>query len=191
MYLYFDSQGTLKEQINDEALRQGNSGINQLYIYWERGSLNDSLFYRFKASSMAEVPSGTTYYTEHTVEYGEIPFSKKRDLKFFKYFTEYQFYVINIPDVVLGSGGAWLGSIWINKGGNITTLSRIAFFVEESNATVEADENINIAQWNSLMISLGDVENGVENLTQRVADIEETTVDLQPITTTEITTLFN
>ena len=154
MYLYFDTQGNLKEQINDQALRQGNSNINKLYVYWEKSEDNENitgLWARFKADSETIVPSSTTWITSNTYVEQTIPYDKKRDLKFFNYFKTYKFYVIDIPDAVLGESGAWLGTLQFVETNSITTLGQLAFYVSASNASVEADENINIAQWNYLI----------------------------------------
>ncbi len=154
MYLYFDTQGNLKEQINDQALRQGNSNINKLYVYWEKSEDNENitgLWARFKADSETIVPSSTTWITSNTYVEQTIPYDKSRDLKFFNYFKTYKFYVIDIPDAVLGESGAWLGTLQFVETNSITTLGQLAFYVSASNASVEADENINIAQWNYLI----------------------------------------
>lgn len=155
MYLYFDSNGTLKEQINDVALRQGNANINKLYVYWEKSVNNQSitgLWARYKADDGSYYPSSSTYQETNTTINAQIPYDKNRDLKYFNYWTTYKFYVIDIPELVLGVSGAWLGSLWFVENDSITTLSEIAFYVESSTLSVKADENINVAQWNELML---------------------------------------
>lgn len=154
MYLYFDTQGNLKEQINDQALRQGNSNINKLYVYWEKSEDNENitgLWARFKADDGTYNPSSSTWIQTNTYVEETIPYDKNRDLKFFNYFKEYKFYTITIPDAVLGQSGAWLGTLQFVETNSITTLGQLAFYVSESNSSVEADENINIAQWNYLI----------------------------------------
>ena len=154
MYLYFDTQGNLKEQINDQALRQGNSNINYLYVYWEKSEDNENitgLWARFKADDGTYNPSSSTWIQSNTYVEQTIPYDKSRDLKFFNYFKTYKFYVIQLPDAVLGQSGAWLGTLQFVETNSITTLGQLAFYVSESNASVEADENINIAQWNYLI----------------------------------------
>lgn len=98
MYLYFDKTGTLKEIINDEALRQGNYGINKLYIYVD-GQTVESI----EASYL--LPSGRIVAPESFDDIAiapddEIPFDRKRDLRFFKYFTKYPFIVVNLDKEV-------------------------------------------------------------------------------------------
>ena len=35
MYIYLDKQGVVKEIINDEALRQSASNVNEIYVYYD------------------------------------------------------------------------------------------------------------------------------------------------------------
>lgn len=160
MYLYFDKTGNLKEQINDEALRQGNSNINKLYVFWEKAVDNvniTALWARFKSDESTYYPSSTTWMVSTTTTTETIPYDKNRDLKFFNYFTEYKFYVVTLPDEVLGVSGSWLGTLQFVETNAITTLGQLAFYVSESNSSVEADENINIAQWNYLIKMVSDL----------------------------------
>ena len=161
MYLYFDSNGTLKEQINDVALRQGNANINKLYVFWEKSVNNQSitgLWARYKADDGSYYPSSSTYQETNTTTNAQIPYDKNRDLKYFNYWTTYKFYVVSIPNDVLSVGGNWLCSLWFVEGSDITTLSNVAFYVEDSNMSIKIDENINVAQWNSLMSAYSGLE---------------------------------
>lgn len=195
MYLYFDTQGNLKEQINDQALRQGNSNINKLYVYWEKSEDNANitgLWARFKADDGTYNPSSSTWIQSNTYVEQTIPYDKNRDLKFFNYFKEYKFYTIDLPDAVLGQSGAWLGTLQFVETNSITTLGQLAFYVSESNASVEADENINIAQWNYL-IAL--VSNTINSIPTKTSDLTNdsgfiTSEDLSDdyVTTTELET---
>lgn len=111
MYLFYDKQGVLKEIINDEALRQGNYGINKLYIYVE-----DRVYTSVQASYLlpSELIVGPMSYDdftnpdaqENTDAYKEclIPFNQKRDLKYFKYFTPYKFIVVDLTEDLNGNG---------------------------------------------------------------------------------------
>ena len=133
MYLYFDKNGTLKEQISSEAFRKGNEGINKLYIYYENEEDSDDVWTRYRSPQKEYKPSATTFYGQFNRETSTIPFDKDRDLKYFKYGVSYNFYVVDIPDVILAESGNWLCSIWIEKGQTttlLTALSNIAFYVE-------------------------------------------------------------
>ena len=88
MYLYYDKTGTLKEIINDEALRQGNYNANTIYVYVEEKQ--DSINYiRVNYLLPSDLIVGPQDY--NTRESKMIPFDEKRDLQYFKYNTTYNF----------------------------------------------------------------------------------------------------
>lgn len=99
MYLYYDRTGKLKEVINDEALRQGNYGVNKLYIYIDR---NDVASIDITYLLPSELIVGPGNYTTRKQE--EIPFDQKRDIYWFKYHTTYNFFVIDLEADINGNG---------------------------------------------------------------------------------------
>lgn len=98
MYLYFDKLGTLKEIINDEALRQGNYGVNKIYVYCDNGldGVTSKDYSSIDVSYL--LPSNTIVgpQNHNTFENSQIPFDAKRDLRFFKYNQTYHFCVIEL-----------------------------------------------------------------------------------------------
>lgn len=99
MYLYYDRTGKLKEVINDEALRQGNYGINKLYIYIDR---NDVASIDITYLLPSELIVGPQNYDDR--EEAEIPFDEKRDIYWFKYHKTYNFFVIDLEADINGNG---------------------------------------------------------------------------------------
>ncbi len=99
MYLYYDRTGKLKEVINDEALRQGNYGVNKLYIYIDR---NDVASIDITYLLPSELIVGPGNYSTRKQE--EIPFDEKRDIYWFKYHKTYNFFVINLEADINGNG---------------------------------------------------------------------------------------
>lgn len=94
MYLYFDKTGVLKEIINDESLRQGNYGINEINVYIEGVEYTSiDVSYLLPSSSIV----GPSNYDDFVSK--EIPFDRKRDLRYFQYHKEYSFLVIPIEAV--------------------------------------------------------------------------------------------
>ena len=131
MYIYFDSNGYLKEFINDPK-REGSQNVNKLYVYIEP-SIEDV---QDKTIDNQDVkvwmllntyPSGTadfrlmnllnhvtddegnilnslSFTLEQDTVYEAIPYNKDRDLKYFVYGRYYQFIKLTIPsEVLLGS----------------------------------------------------------------------------------------
>lgn len=101
MYLYFDRKGVLKEIINDEALRQGNYGVNSIKVFWEGTAEQDGAgtsYSSLEASYLREDGSTVGPILCDTFETGQIPFDRKRDLRWFKYYKDYRFCVIDLSE---------------------------------------------------------------------------------------------
>lgn len=102
MYLYFDRKGVLKEIINDEALRQGNYGVNSIKVFWEgtaeQGG-NGTAYISLEASYLREDGSTVGPLLCDTFVTEQIPFDRKRDLRWFKYYKDYRFCVIDLSRV--------------------------------------------------------------------------------------------
>ena len=194
MYLYFNEKGILKEIVNDEAIRLGNNDLNHIYIYWENAPEVDSMWATF------ELPNGETTNElnySHIKVKKTIPYSKTRDLKFFKDFVSYDFFDISIPDGVnengevvglnvLAQDGLVSASIRfvLTLGQAITTLGLITFNVEKS--VLKADLGINQSQFDYLLKHM--LLNTTDSLVYRVDNINSVDVSKLPnnaiITTT-------
>ena len=153
MYLYFDSQGNLKEQINNDIPRVGASEINKVYIYWENQPNNATLTYQFFLKDGTLTPE----YVSGVSVNAEIPYDKKQDLKFFKYFTKYKFYTFDIPDNVLSNSGAVMCYVKFIVGNTITPMGAFAFQVNGL-GNVEPTDYVSIAQWNMLLKLLSELK---------------------------------
>ena len=161
MYLFYDENGILKEQITTSPVRYGDSDdVNKIYVYWDKTTTITA------ASCILRKPNGdNTLPISYTSDTSEIPYDQERDLKFFKYNTPYDFLVFDIPtDVFSEVQGveiySVLGSVYItyNDGGENEgpkAMGIFAFAVEPSTLSVAADQNINVAQWNELVNMLG------------------------------------
>lgn len=132
MYLYFDEYGVLKEIINDGALRQGNYGVNTIFIYIENRTVTS-------AEVSFLLPSGAIIGPDlvDTFESAEIPFNQKRDLRFFEYYKEYRFIEISLSPEEgpgpLDEAGLVHMSVIVNPvGGEQLALGDVNFMVEEN-----------------------------------------------------------
>ena len=106
MYLFFDKQGVLKEFINDEALRQGNSNVNTIYAYFESEVVTGGVSNLVAVAGEMQINDGVVQtLSTWNVENGTIPYNAERDLYFFKYGVTYRFY-----KHVLGSDGETLSN---------------------------------------------------------------------------------
>lgn len=174
MYLYFNSDGVIKEVVNDTAIRQGNSGVNRIHFFIE-GASPEVVNNVYKALSFdngvrtfidVEGNNLTTEAFDITTTNLEIPYNKKRELKYFKYWTKYEMFTISVPDNILNDNGT-VGcriQMVLNEGSEIDpdidtddvllTLGLVLFNVEITTggkSIIQPDTAINIAQWNYLI----------------------------------------
>lgn len=160
MYLYFDRNGTLKEQITVSPPRVGDINVNKIYVFWEDHSpVNGYCVFR--------KPDGTNTTSIPVVEFVNeiIPYDQERDLYFFHYNTTYRFAVFEMPsdadsgnNIFIPSGtniNSVLFSCWLvyNDDNEQKTkgMGLVAFAIEPTTLSVEHDQNINVAQWNELV----------------------------------------
>ena len=181
MYLYYDRYGTLKEQITFNPARVGNSNVNKIFVYWEGvEEFTDwaqelALQTRYLLQDNTQYPSATTFGFSAQPETAELPFDKNQDLKYFKYYKEYKFLTIDIPDEVLSYNGAVKSYIWVLNADKkrILGLGVFAFMVDGDINEVIPDENISLAQWNMISAQLGLLSGSVIDVT---CDIETNTL---------------
>lgn len=177
MYLYYDRYGTLKEQITFNPARVGNSNVNKIFVYWEGveefpdWAQELALQTRYLLQDNTQYPSATTFGFSAQPETAELPFDKNQDLKYFKYYKEYKFLTIDIPDEVLSYNGAVKSYIWVLNADKkrILGLGVFAFMVDGDINEVIPDENISLAQWNMISAQLGLLSGSVIDVTCDIA----------------------
>ena len=150
MYIYLDKQGVVKEIINDEALRQSASNVNEIYVYY------DGLQEADIGSVLATygLPDGTItdeMQVATQTQESEIPYNAERDLKYFKYYQAYPFYHFAIADLALSQEGVVRLMIRLAQkdGEYIKVAGLICFDVEGE--LVKEDHGVSLAQYNYLV----------------------------------------
>lgn len=150
MYIYLDKQGVVKEIINDEALRQSASNVNEIYIYYEGLQEADI------GSVLATygLPDGTItdeMQVATQTQESEIPYNAERDLKYFQYYKAYPFYHFAIADLALAQEGVVRLMIRLAQkdGEYIKVAGLICFDVEGE--LVKEDHGVSLAQYNYLV----------------------------------------
>lgn len=138
MYLYFDRVGKLKEIINDEALRQGNYNVNKMYVYVDRNDVSSIDVSYLLPSGLIVGPENITKKTT-----AEIPFDRKRDLLYFKYYKEYTFVEIDLSKQDLNDHTALeeAGLVHCSLIAILNNSSQLA--LGDVNFNVEVDEVLN------------------------------------------------
>lgn len=150
MYIYLDKQGVVKEIINDEALRQSASNVNEIYVYYDGLQESDI------GSVLATygLPDGTItdeMEVATRTEESEIPYNAERDLKYFKYYQAYPFYRFAIADLALSQEGVVRLMVRLAQkdGEYIKVAGLICFDVEGE--LVKEDHGVSLAQYNYLV----------------------------------------
>lgn len=173
MYLYYNAKGILQEVVNDIPLRQTNSNVNDIYVYIEGASYDTENQYYPLPTNITQL--GVRYAINsgavsnetlvNTQEIAQIPYEKKRDLKKFKYFTNYQFFKISVGDDILAQNGTVACTVraYDTNKALILALGLITFIVEVE-VGITADTSITQAQFNYLMSKLAKYTNGLQRV---------------------------
>jgi len=105
-YAYFDKNGTLKEFIIDPSLREGNQGINKIYVFIESIGDFDYLALSYINTDLEDAEWSAPIVVSNSVTSNfNIPVMKDFDPKFFRYGKQYQGYLITLPTEVLQQNG--------------------------------------------------------------------------------------
>lgn len=152
MYLYFDNNGILKEIVDDVAARKGNNEVNKIYIYVD--GLTPKTEWITYQTSDGKQSNETLIETTITKT---IPYDRNRDLKYFKNFQEYLFYVATIPSSVLTVSGLTKASVRVAlQDDSLMTLGLIIFTIEDS--VVLQDSFITESQYQYLLNIISNFE---------------------------------
>lgn len=150
MYIYLDKQGVVKEIINDEALRQSASNVNEIYVYYDGLQENDI------GSVLATygLPDGTItdeMEVATQTQESEIPYNAERDLKYFQYYKAYPFYHFAIADLALSQEGVVRLMLRLaQKDGEYIKVAGLVCFDVEGEL-VKEDHGVSLAQYNYLV----------------------------------------
>jgi len=159
MYLYYDSNGVLQEQINDSAIVQGET-CNIIYCYFAGLDLTSKSF----KLTLTRVSSGTSTRTIDGVVTPNvtIPYNSKRDLRYFQYYypdgtnTGYTMVAFALNSATdLTTSDTYAGNPLIS-GSTSDFYEPITFNVESNHIT--ANEAITSSQYTYLLgkVSAGD-----------------------------------
>ncbi len=149
MYIYFDTNGTIKEVINDESIRKGSSDYNKIYCYLEGNPDIDDIWY------LQKNPDGTltneVSFVDNIVT-KTIPYDAKRDMKYFQDFEEYQFYVFTLSSSYLSQNGLVVATIRVAENNTLWALGELTFNVQAN--IVNSDNDITQSQYDYLLLTI-------------------------------------
>lgn len=148
MYIYFDENGTIKEVVNDKSIRQGSNEANKLYCYIEGNPSIDDIWYLQKnvdGSLTNEISFKNSTVTK------AIPYDAKRDMRYFKDFETYTFYVFTLTTNYLKQSGLVSGTIRIVVDNEIFALGELKFNVQEN--VINTSNGITQSQYDYLLLA--------------------------------------
>lgn len=130
MYLYYDVNGNLQEQINDTAIIEGET-CNKIYCYFDGLDLSGKRFFL-----TLKKPDGTFVPTKNGISYsGQIPYNSTRDLRYFEYYKTYSLIEFDLnSDSDLTVVGVYYGNPQISAT-DVNFYNPITFNVESNNIT--------------------------------------------------------
>ena len=112
MYIYFDTNGTIKEIVNDLPIRNGNNEANKIYCYIEGEPTIDDIWYLQKLPS-GELSNEVSFKNSTITK--AIPYDAKRDMKYFKDFVQYKFYVHTLNTFLTSQKGLNIATMVLHK----------------------------------------------------------------------------
>lgn len=169
IFLYYDKYGKLREWINDNTQREGNSGYDTIYWYMEEEP-------DFTSKTITFEKADGTKSVEYAVSESEtrsVPYSKTRNYKYFKDYEEYKFNKYTLTNEILTSAGAYKGTIRnVNADTSIFSLGEFSFNVEKN--VIKDDHEISQSQYDYLWTLWGDLKSDTsEALTNTEKALQE------------------
>ena len=148
MYIYFDTNGTIKEIVNDLPIRNGNNEANKIYCYIEGEPTIDDIWYLQKLPS-GELSNEVSFKNSTITK--AIPYDAKRDMKYFKDFVQYKFYVFTLNTFLTSQKGLNIATIRIVIDNEIFALGELTFNVQEN--VIKVDNGITQSQYDYLLLA--------------------------------------
>lgn len=153
MYLYFNANGVLKEIINDDSIRQGSSNVNTIYAYFENTAITSA---RANIKFSDESVINASFAAEQ--ELSPIPYNAERDLKYFRYDTDYQFYSYTLTSIP-ANGLCKMTIFGIITNDVVEAQGMVVFNIEDS--VIASDITLSKAEYQDLLNLLESKEDKV------------------------------
>ena len=148
MYIYFDTNGTIKEIVNDKSIRNGSNEANKIYCYLEGEPEIDDIWYLQKLPS-GELSNEVSFKNSTITK--AIPYDAKRDMKYFKDFEQYKFYVFTLNTFLTSQKGLNIATIRVSVDNTMWALGELTFNVQEN--VINVDNGITQSQYDYLLLA--------------------------------------
>lgn len=138
MYLFYDKNNHLQEVINDVQLHEYDTS-NSIYIHFENEETPSYIISLVSLTLSLIDNSRKVVIDSNSISTitGQIPYNAKRDLRYFKYYTDYTFHKIDLVSGVLNTKGDWYGNPTITVNENKIVCNALTFHVEKNSLTQE------------------------------------------------------
>ena len=156
MYVYFDTNGIVKELVNYEYLRVGNDNVNDLYLYFEGDRTISQIVVKIKQNNANETVITHILDLASALKTNiEIPYNENREMKYFKYYTPYNFYKYAFDSTDLEYSGVLEVSVIAYFSNGNTAMGKLVLNVE--NSLVEVNTSITRAEYEGLLRDVRDM----------------------------------
>ena len=157
IFVYFDKNGVIQEVVNDTKTRVGNVGSDKILCYFD-GIEYDEIF------CLMQYPNGdysneVSIFDEITEM--EIPYDKKRDLKYFQDYKKYKFYTYTLEANATKTSGLAKVTIRGFVNNEVYAQGLLTFHVQEN--LIKEDHNIKQSQYDYLLIEFNKKESSMRN----------------------------
>lgn len=146
IFVYFDKNGIVKEIINDNSTRVGNSNSDRIYFHFENEIRFDGVYCILQRPD--ESLSNEVSIIENR-EKRDIPYSKNRDLKYFENYKEYNFYYYELTSDDTKEDGLCLATIRSVIGQQTYAKGLVTFNIQKN--VIKEDNNITQSQFDYLL----------------------------------------
>ena len=147
IFVYFDKSGVIKETINDNKTRVGNSYSDRIYFYFEDELTYDNLFITLKRPDDS-VSNEISIHDDYEEDI-EIPYDNKRDLKYFENYKKYNLYFYELTSEDTKEEGLCVATIRAILDGKIYAQGLLTFNVQKN--IIKEDHNITQSQYDYLI----------------------------------------
>lgn len=154
MFVFFDRNGVIREVINDKSIRVGSVNANNIYIYVDGVTPDDV----FVTTQWGDLTKTNEISVVDNIANLEIPYDKERDMKFFKNFKTYKFFVYKLGKITgegeditaIGSDGLARTTVRITVDmGQLFALGTLTYNIQES--IIKDDYAVTQAQYDYLL----------------------------------------
>lgn len=164
IFVYFDKNGVIQEVVNDTKTRVGNVGSDKILCYFD-GIEYDEIF------CLMQYPNGD-YSNEMSIfdeiTEMEIPYDKKRDLKYFQDYKKYKFYTYTLEANATQTSGLAKVTIRGYIDDKLYAQGMLTFHVQEN--IINEEQRLTQSQYDYMLIEFARKSDYIHGQMQELKD---------------------